>query len=95
MTVCATAGVGHASNHASNCEGNRRAIVHLFEWKWTDIAAECERFLGPRGYCGVQVEFDSAWLLVSVLEQSSAEGYKTVDKVESLSTLTLRRSFIS
>ena len=41
--------------HASNCADNRVAIVHLFEWKWTDIAAECERFLGPRGFCGVQV----------------------------------------
>ena len=29
-------------------------IVHLFEWKWTDIALECERFLAPAGYCGVQ-----------------------------------------
>lgn len=33
----------------------RNAIVHLFEWKWDDIAAECERFLGPYGYAGVQV----------------------------------------
>lgn len=33
----------------------RQAFVHLFEWKWTDIAAECERFLGPKGYAGVQV----------------------------------------
>lgn len=33
----------------------RSSIVHLFEWKWPDIAAECERFLGPQGYGGVQV----------------------------------------
>jgi alpha-amylase len=33
----------------------RSVMVHLFEWKWTDIAAECERFLGPKGYAGVQV----------------------------------------
>ena len=37
-----------------NCNG-KQVIVHLFEWKWTDIAAECERFLGPAGYCGFQV----------------------------------------
>ena len=37
-----------------NCDG-KQVIVHLFEWKWTDIAAECERFLGPAGYCGFQV----------------------------------------
>ncbi|XP_032674906.1 alpha-amylase-like [Odontomachus brunneus] len=30
-------------------------IVHLFEWKWLDIAKECEQFLGPIGYGGVQV----------------------------------------
>ena len=37
------------------CAPGRHTIVHLFEWKWSDIAAECERFLGPYGYCGVQV----------------------------------------
>ncbi|XP_015122799.1 alpha-amylase 2 [Diachasma alloeum] len=30
-------------------------IVHLFEWKWNDIGDECERFLGPMGFGGVQV----------------------------------------
>jgi alpha-amylase len=30
-------------------------FVHLFEWKWTDIAAECETVLGPAGYAAVQV----------------------------------------
>ncbi|KAK2575071.1 hypothetical protein KPH14_008807 [Odynerus spinipes] len=30
-------------------------MVHLFEWKWNDIAKECESFLGPMGYGGVQV----------------------------------------
>ncbi|XP_017466646.1 PREDICTED: alpha-amylase-related protein [Rhagoletis zephyria] len=34
---------------------NRNTIVHLFEWKWTDIAKECERFLAPQGFAGVQV----------------------------------------
>lgn len=33
----------------------RQVIVHLFEWKWDDIADECERFLGPNGFAGVQV----------------------------------------
>lgn len=33
----------------------RTAMVHLFEWRWDDIAAECERFLGPYGFGGVQV----------------------------------------
>lgn len=30
-------------------------FVHLFEWKWPDIARECETFLGPAGYHAVQV----------------------------------------
>ena len=37
--------------------GDRTTIVHLFEWRWNDIADECERFLGPEGYRGVQVIF--------------------------------------
>lgn len=34
---------------------NRTGIVHLFEWKFNDIADECERFLAPNGYAAVQV----------------------------------------
>jgi len=30
-------------------------LVQLFEWKWTDIAAECEAVLGPAGFTAVQV----------------------------------------
>lgn len=30
-------------------------FVHLFEWKWTDIARECETVLGPAGFKAVQV----------------------------------------
>jgi alpha-amylase len=30
-------------------------FVHLFEWKWTDIASECETVLGPAGFTAVQV----------------------------------------
>ena len=30
-------------------------FVHLFEWRWPDIARECELFLGPKGYKGVQI----------------------------------------
>lgn len=29
--------------------------VHLFEWRWTDIAAECETVLGPAGVKAVQI----------------------------------------
>jgi len=30
-------------------------FVHLFDWKWTDIATECETVLGPAGFAAVQV----------------------------------------
>ena len=35
--------------------GSRGGIVHLFEWKWADIARECENFLAPNGFAGVQI----------------------------------------
>lgn len=31
------------------------AFVHLFEWQWSDVAQECETFLGPKGYSAVQI----------------------------------------
>jgi len=30
-------------------------FVHLFEWKWTDIANECEQVLAPAGFKAVQI----------------------------------------
>nr|ACA34374.1 alpha-amylase [Lithobius forficatus] len=44
-----------AAHKEPNMMDHRQTIVHLFEWKWDDIAEECERFLGPYGYGGVQV----------------------------------------
>lgn len=34
---------------------DRTTMVQLFEWKFDDIALECEQFLGPYGYGGVQI----------------------------------------
>lgn len=42
-------------HHDPHFQLGRSGIVHLFEWKWKDIAHECEVFLGPNGYAGVQV----------------------------------------
>lgn len=33
----------------------RTVMVHLFEWKWADIARECEEYLGPNGFAAIQV----------------------------------------
>nr|QDD69459.1 alpha amylase precursor [Cupiennius salei] len=43
------------SHHEPQFKSGRTTIVHLFEWKWSDIAEECETFLGPYGYGGVQI----------------------------------------
>ena len=40
-----------------NFAAHRSTIVHLFEWRFDDIADECENFLAPHGYGGVQVSF--------------------------------------
>lgn len=33
----------------------RSVIVHLFEWKWKDVAKECTHYLGPNGFGAVQL----------------------------------------
>jgi len=38
----------------SAIEPNGGVFVHLFEWRWSDVAKECT-FLGQKGYTGVQV----------------------------------------
>jgi alpha-amylase len=40
---------------AASPPGSHQVVVHLFEWKWTDVARECTTVLGPKGYGGVQV----------------------------------------
>ena len=42
----------------------RVAFVQLFEWKWTDIARECETYLGPKGFSAVQISppNEHAWI---------------------------------
>lgn len=41
--------------HNPHYVSKHSVIVQLFEWKWNDIADECEQFLGPNGYGGIQV----------------------------------------
>ena len=43
--------VYRASGHAAAGD----VFVHLFEWRWADIATECEQVLGPAGFTAVQV----------------------------------------
>lgn len=45
-------------------DASRVAFVHLFEWKWTDVARECETYLGPKGFTAVQISppNEHAWV---------------------------------
>jgi len=54
LLLCAFSGLSKAQ-WDPHFVGDRTSFVHLFEWRWNDIAEECERFLGPYGYGGVQV----------------------------------------
>ena len=44
-----------ASSTVTSNERPGSVFVHLFEWRWADVARECEEFLGPNGYDAVQV----------------------------------------
>ncbi|KAM9688354.1 alpha-amylase 2B-like isoform 2-T2 [Trichechus inunguis] len=43
------------AQYSPHTVSGRTSIVHLFEWRWDDIALECERYLAPKGFGGVQV----------------------------------------
>ncbi|KDR18093.1 hypothetical protein L798_07788, partial [Zootermopsis nevadensis] len=61
-----------------NVWANRSAIVHLFEWKFNDIADECERFLAPNGYAGVQVSPVQENVIVSSPNRPWWERYQPI-----------------
>lgn len=59
--------IGASQPQAAQAQSSppRTAFVHLFEWKWTDIAQECETFLGPNGFSAVQVSPPNEHAVVS------------------------------
>ncbi|KPI99289.1 Alpha-amylase 4N [Papilio xuthus] len=56
----------HHHHRRTNQLPDRSTIVHLFEWKWKDIAEECERFLAPKGYGGVQISPPSENVIINL-----------------------------
>jgi len=58
-TGCMSGHDGPGPNHGPPdviaLDAPRTAFVQLFEWKWTDIARECESYLGPKGFAAVQI----------------------------------------
>lgn len=43
--------------HNLNQLPERSVIVNLFEWRFKEIALECEHWLGPKGFGAVQVGY--------------------------------------
>lgn len=58
----------------------RSVVVHLFEWRYDDIAEECETFLGPRGYGAVQTSpvHEHGIILDDVVKRPWYERYQPV-----------------
>lgn len=53
-------------------------FVHLFEWKWNDIAQECETFLAPNGYGAVQVSPPNEHAVIAVANYPWWQRYQPV-----------------
>ncbi|MBC7976944.1 MAG: hypothetical protein H7138_18365, partial [Myxococcales bacterium] len=52
------------TTHEILADAPRVAFVQLFEWKWTDVARECETYLGPKGFTAAQISppNEHAWI---------------------------------
>ncbi|CAL1294452.1 unnamed protein product, partial [Larinioides sclopetarius] len=72
------------SHHDPYFQPGRTTIVHLFEWKWNDIADECEQFLGLHGYGGVQVS--------TLIRQSIKESRPWYERYQPVSYKLFTRS---
>ncbi|MFB4314697.1 alpha-amylase family protein [Actinomadura sp. 21ATH] len=57
VAALTTAGLGQAALPPAQAapSGARTVMVQLFQWKWADVAKECETVLGPKGFGAVQV----------------------------------------
>ncbi|XP_017576699.2 alpha-amylase-like isoform X1 [Pygocentrus nattereri] len=69
-------GLGLSQYHSHTHHGG--SIVHLFEWRWSDIADECERYLAPSGFHGVQISPPSEHIVVSKPHRPWWERYQPV-----------------
>ncbi|XP_052766593.1 alpha-amylase-like [Mya arenaria] len=77
LAFCALLGAALGDYTDPHC-GGKQVIVHLFEWKWTDVALECERFLSQKGFCGVQVSPANEHVMVSSPPRPWWERYQPV-----------------
>lgn len=69
-----------SSTKDPNTVKGRDVMVHLFQWRYNDIAAECEAFLGPHGYGGVQTSPVNEHVIImeNKIKRPWYEGYQPV-----------------
>ncbi|KAK2502601.1 hypothetical protein MC885_006777, partial [Smutsia gigantea] len=66
------------AQYAPHTKPGRTSIVHLFEWRWNDIALECERYLAPRGFGGVQISPPNENVIINNPSRPWWERYQPV-----------------
>ncbi|KAM4721451.1 pancreatic alpha-amylase-like [Rhinophrynus dorsalis] len=67
-----------SAQYNPNVLDGKTSIVHLFEWRWEDIAKECERYLGPNGFGGVQISPPNENLVITNPWRPWYERYQPV-----------------
>lgn len=55
MAVVSVASSYKSPYHDPHFVDDRSVIVQMFEWRFDDLAKECEEFLGPKGFGAIQV----------------------------------------
>lgn len=76
--VCLLAITSTSTVLSNSLNINRGVIIHLFEWKYREIAQECEKLLSIHGFAGVQVipiNYNFFSSLVSVLSSFRVTGW--------------------
>ncbi|MFI0349334.1 alpha-amylase family glycosyl hydrolase [Actinomadura sp. 9N407] len=75
--------------------GARTMVVQLFQWKWTDVAKECENVLGPKGFGAVQVSPPQEHIVLPDAGQGGYPWWQDYQPVgypgSDIATLTTRR----
>uniref|UniRef100_A0A8C9QHG9 Alpha-amylase n=1 Tax=Spermophilus dauricus TaxID=99837 RepID=A0A8C9QHG9_SPEDA len=66
------------AQYSPNTQQGRTSMVHLFEWRWVDIAKECERYLAPNGFGGVQISPPNENIVVNNPSRPWWERYQPI-----------------
>ena len=83
---------GQSAETAVAADPPRTAFVHLFEWRWTDIANECENWLGPKGFSAVQVSPPQEHRLIDSSESDDGSNYPWWQRYQPVSYIIQSRS---